>query len=250
MEYYIQHGVCFSTAVGTDERPEITRWTSWGHGDLQQSYLLHTAEDTLVIDPVLPKSSDGLRALKRRAGKVAAIVSLSPLHERDIAEAAKRYRAPVYGPPAPRKTTKYGKKLDVRYEDGEELPGGVRAISSGDENGEMWVYWTTPGGLHVLINADTIYGQNRPGGLGGRKASYWMQVGGIRLRATGKIEREELRDRYRRIDPLDIDLILNGHNPLPLDEDPKAAIADALSEGTYEVHPSGTCTYMYMDFGE
>ena len=217
MEYYIQHGVCFSTAVGTDERPEVTRWTSWGHGDLQQSYLLHTAEGTLVVDPVLPKSSDGLRALKRRAGKVTAIIS--------------------------------GKKLDVRYEDGEELPGGVQAISSGDENGEMWVYWTTPGDRHVLINADTIYGQNRLGGLGGRRASYWMQVGGIRLRATGKMERGELRNRYRRIDPLDIDLVLNGHNPLPLDDDPKAAVVSVLSEGTYEIHPSGTCTFMYMDFG-
>ena len=82
-------------------------------------------------------------------------------------------RAPVYGPESAKKTTKYGKKLDVRYDDGEELLGGVQAVYSGDQSGEMWLHWRTPGGRYVLINADTIYGQNRPGGLGGRTASYW-----------------------------------------------------------------------------
>ena len=65
LDYHIQHGVCFSIAVGTPDLPEITRWTSWGHGDLQQSYLLHSSEGTHIIDPVLPKTSDALQALKR-----------------------------------------------------------------------------------------------------------------------------------------------------------------------------------------
>ena len=247
MDYFIKHGTRFSVEVGTPEEPEITRWTSWGHGDLQQSFLLHTPEGALITDPVLPQHSEALRALKHRAGKVAAILSLSPLHERNIAEATRRYRAPVYGPPSARKTTQYGRKLDVRYDDGQPLPGGVQAIDSGDENGEIWLYWRTPKGKNVLINADTIYGQNGCGGMGGVKASYWMQEGGIRLRATGTPSRAELRRRYERLDGLDLDLVLNGHNPLPL-ANPKAAIDKVLSKGTFEVHPSGACTFVYMDF--
>ena len=111
----------------------------------------------------------------------------------------------------------------------------------------MWLYWQTPSGTKVLINADTIYGQHRRGGLGGRKASYWMQEGGIRLRATGTVDRRGLRRRYKKLEALDIDLILNGHNPLPLENDPMAAVEEVLAKGIYEVHPAGVCTFVYMD---
>ena len=47
--------------------------------------------------------------------------------------------------------------------------------------------------------------------------------------------------------PDGLDLDLNGHNPLPL-ANPKAAIDKVLSKGTFEVHPSGACTFVYMDF--
>jgi len=54
MEYVIKHGTGVSVEVGSPEEPEITRWTSWGNGDLQQSFMLHTPEGTLITDPVLP----------------------------------------------------------------------------------------------------------------------------------------------------------------------------------------------------
>ena len=57
MEYVIKHGTGFSVEVGSPEEPEITRWTSWGNGDLQQSFMLHTPEGTLIADPVLPQES-------------------------------------------------------------------------------------------------------------------------------------------------------------------------------------------------
>lgn len=100
MEYVIKHGTGFSVEVGSPEEPEITRWTSWENGDLQQSFMLHTPEGTFITDPVIPQQGEALKILKQRAGRVAAILSLSPLHERHISEAARRYRAPVYGPPS------------------------------------------------------------------------------------------------------------------------------------------------------
>jgi hypothetical protein len=84
----------------------------WETETCSKSYLLHTAEGTLIVDPVLPKSSEELRALTYRAGKVTAIVGLSPLHERDITEASKHYRA--------------GRRPDVRVVPGDDIP----AISS------------------------------------------------------------------------------------------------------------------------
>ena len=73
MEYVIKHGTGFSVEVGSPEEPEITRWTSWGNGDLQQSFMLHTPEGTLITDPVLPQQGEALKILKQRAGRVAAI---------------------------------------------------------------------------------------------------------------------------------------------------------------------------------
>ena len=93
----------------------------------------------------------------------------------------------------------------------------------------------------------SIYGQSECGGLGGKQASYWMQEGGIRLRATGTPDRKELRQRYKKLDDLDLDLIINGHNTLPLVA-PQEAIREVLRKGTFAVHPSGVCTFVYMDF--
>ncbi|NKB72620.1 MAG: hypothetical protein GKR89_36575 [Candidatus Latescibacteria bacterium] len=247
MDYFIKHGTALSVAVGTEAKPEISRWASWGHGDLQQSFILHTADGPLITDPVIPAHSPALQAIKARAGKVAGIVSLSSLHERDLAAAGKRYRAPIYGPDTVSKTTRYGRQIENFYQDGETLPGGVQALYSGDENGEMWLYWKTPSGIGVLINADTIYGQTRQGDMGGKPVSYWMQEGGIRLRATGKVDKRALRKRYEKLDGLDIDLVLNGHNSLPLEGDPKETIETVLAKGTYEVHESGRSTFVYMD---
>ena len=66
-------------------------------------------------------------------------------------------------------------------------------------------------------------------------------------RAVTQSSRTELRRRYERLDVIDLDLILNGHNLLPL-TNPKAAINEVLSKGIFEVHPSGVCTFMYLDF--
>ena len=247
MERIIKQGTGLAVEIGTVETPEITRWTSWGLGDLQQSFMLHTPAGTLITDPVLPPLSEGLQAIKRRAGKVAGILSLSPLHERHIAEAARRYRAPVYGPATAKKTTQYGRKLDMRYTVGEELPGGVQAIESGDETGEVWLYWETPSGKKVLLNADTVYGQDRPGGMGGRKVPYWMPEAGIRLRATGRLTRSQMRRRYEKLLALEVDIVLNGHNPRALTTT-RAILEQVLEDGRVEVHSSGACTFMYLDF--
>lgn len=97
------------------------------------------------------------------------------------------------------------------------LLGGVRALSTGDSTGEMMLLWPAPGGKRILINGDTIYGQSLPGGFDGDHEHFGMQVGGIRLRMEGRVDAEEMRRRFGRVLDLEFDVILNGHNPKPLD---------------------------------
>ena len=76
--------------------------------------------------------------------------------------------------------------------------------------------------------------------------SDWLQPGGIRLRMEGKLSRRQMNDRYRRLDKYPLDLILNGHNPRPI-ENPKAALKKVLSRGEYWVHRKGAITMMWAD---
>ena len=247
MPTFIACGTRIGVEVGSEREPEIVRWTVWGNGDLQQSFLLLTKDGAVLVDPVEPTSKDALAALRAYAGgSFRAIVNASALHERGVEFFKKRFKVPLYGPQASPPRSKFFKKVDELYDEGDALPGGIEAIGSGDANGEMWLYWQTPRGKRVLINADTIYGQSRRGGLDGATSSYWMQEGGIRLRMSGKISHREMRRRYGKLDEVPIDIILNGHNPLPLDENPKAAIERVLAEGHFE--NSRGVTFAYMDW--
>ncbi len=216
---------------------------------MQQSFLLLTKEGAVLVDPVEPKSRAALELLRTHAGgSFLAIVNTSVLHDRDVEFFKKRFKIPLYGPQASPPRSKFFKKVDEFYSEGSALPGGIQAIDSGDANGETWLSWKTPRGKHVLINADTIYGQSRRGGLDGAASSYWMQEGGIRLRMTGKCSRREMRKRYGKLSDLPVDVIINGHNSLPLDDSPKDAIEQVLAKGQFE--NSRGVTYMYMDWGE
>lgn len=57
----------------------------------------------------------------------------------------------------------------------------------------------------------------------------------------------EMRSRYECLLNLEFERILNGHNPKPIDQHPKDALQKVLRAGTYELHPSGFCTYLWLD---
>ena len=59
-----------------------------------------------------------------------------------------------------------------------------------------------------------------------------------------------MRGRYERLLDLEFERILNGHNPKPIDQHPKDALRKVLQEGAYELHPSGSCTYLWLDLFE
>lgn len=68
----------------------------------------------------------------------------------------------------------------------------------------------------------------------------------IRLRLFGVVQASEFEARFGRFRDLDADLILNGHNPRPV-EDARASLVKILDEGRYEVNEAKTCLYLWTD---
>ena len=98
----------------------------------------------------------------------------------------------------------------------------------------------------ILICADSIYGQSRRGGFDGATVSYWIREGGIRLQMDGEVGRGEMKRRFKRLDAFDFEIVLNGHNPRPI-ENAKSALEKALTQGEYETHPKGAFSVIAAD---
>ena len=255
MRTFIQRGTRIQTEVGTDERPEVVRWTTWDGGPLKQSYALISKEGTVLVDPVRPIRPDKTLALppsifeQYTGRKHLAIICTTALHERNIYWFRENYGIPIY---VPKETAfAFEGKPDQVYEDGAILPAGAQALWIGaHQKGEMVLHWRAPGGAQILICGDAIYGQSSPGAFDGAPETFWHQIGGIRLFSEGRIGESEMRGRYERLLDLEFERILNGHNPKPIDQHPKDALQKVLQEGAYEFHPSGSCTYLWLDLFE
>ena len=252
MHTFIQRGTRIQTEIGTDERPEVVRWTTWDGGPLKQSYALISAEGTVLVDPVRPLRPDKTLALpplifKQYTGhKHLAVICTTALHERNIYWFRENYGIPIY---VPREVASaFESKPDQVYEDGDILPAGVQALWIGaHQKGEMVLHWRAPGGVQILICGDAIYGQSSRGAFDGASETFWHQIGGIRLFSEGRVEESEMRSRYECLIDLEFERILNGHNPKAIDQHPKDALRKVLQEGAYELHPSGSCTYLWLD---
>ena len=256
MHTFIQRGTRIRTEVGTDERPEVVRWTTWDGGPFKQSYALISPEGTVLVDPVRPIRPDKGPALppsvfeQYTGRKHIAVVCTTPFHERNIYWFRENTGAPIY---LPREAASaFEGEPDHLYEDGDVLPGGARALSTGDETGEMMLLWQTPAGKQVLFSGDTINGQSAVGGFDGTVEASWLQVGGIRLRMEGKVDADEMKQRYERLLDVEFDIILNGHNPKPIDQNPKGALRKVLTEGTHEFfeYEAGACSFLWVDLSE
>jgi glyoxylase-like metal-dependent hydrolase (beta-lactamase superfamily II) len=87
------------------------------------------------------------------------------MHERDSYVIRERWAAPVWAPAAGRRAQ--GGTLDGQpdhfYEDGDLLPGGLRAYRiAGKFAGDSALACTVPGGERVLFTGDTLNGQFNP----------------------------------------------------------------------------------------
>jgi len=247
---FIDRGTRINIEIGTDEQPELIRWTSWnGGGDLQQSYVLKSSDGIIWIDPVRPKHKDALHTLNRLAdGPPIAIISTTPFHERNIYWFRQNYGAPIFVPK--KRASEYDGSPDHFFDNGDLLPNGVKACWVGDaQQGEMILHWQAPKGEQLLICGDAIYGQSNAGDFDGAPEDFWFQVGGIRLYGS-HIGESQMRRQFESLLDLDFERIVNGHNPKAIDQDPKSALRKVLEDGAYEVSPSGANAYLWVDLRE
>jgi glyoxylase-like metal-dependent hydrolase (beta-lactamase superfamily II) len=99
-------------------------WTWSVHDDridfVSTAHAVAGADGVVLIDP-LPLEADALGAL----GDVTAICMTAGTHQRSAWRYRRELGAPVYAPALSRQIEE---EPDVRYAEGDELPGGLRAV--------------------------------------------------------------------------------------------------------------------------
>jgi glyoxylase-like metal-dependent hydrolase (beta-lactamase superfamily II) len=163
------------------------------------------AEGAVLIDP-LPLVDDALAEL----GDVHAICLTAGTHQRSAWRYRRQLGVPVY---APALSKLIEEEPDERYEDGDELPGGLRAVF-------------TPGAgttQHTFL-------LDRDGGIA-FVPDLFVNVAGVGLAIAGEEEMpdpEEARRSTRKLLDLPFAVLCLDHGP-PVTNDPKTAISSLLA---------------------
>ncbi len=66
------------------------------------------------------------------------------------------------------------------------------------------------------------------------------------MQMNGEVSSGEMRCRYERLEDYEFGIVLNGHNPRPI-ENAKSALEKALTQGKYETHPKGAFSFIVAD---
>ena len=144
--------------LGTEERPQLIRWTTWwdspGSWD---SYALVTPDGPVLIDPetLTPGAEERLLGLLGTTPKVTVLTN--DMHERGAYGYREKWGAPVH---APAYGTLYDGAPDRLYGDGDALPGGLSAyrLEGGAFPGDTVLKWTSPEGQRALFTGDALNG--------------------------------------------------------------------------------------------
>ena len=151
--------------LGTESEPVLIRFATgerpgtYGSND---SYALRSEAGWILIDPQRPTAEalDQLRGLIRE--RPVATVLTSDGHERSSFEAREAWGTPVWGPALgeAQRDPAYEGTPDHLYKEGDELPGGLRAIKlAGAWRGDHALLWRAPAGERVLLSGDILVGQ-------------------------------------------------------------------------------------------
>jgi hypothetical protein len=184
-------------------------WTWSVHDDridfVSTAHAISGAEGTVLIDP-LPLAPDALRSL----GKVAAICLTAGTHQRSTWRYRRELEVVVY---APALSKLIDEEPDVRYSEGDELPGGLEAVF-------------TPGAgttQHTFL-------LEREGGIA-FVPDLFANMPGRGLAIVGEEEMpdpEQARESIRKLLDLPFAILCLDHGA-PLTQDPKAAIRALLA---------------------
>jgi hypothetical protein len=184
-------------------------WTWSVHDDridfVSTSHAVSGTDGTVLIDP-LPLDPDALHGL----GEVAAICLTAGTHQRSAWRYRRELEVPVY---APALSKLIEEEPDVRYSEGDELPGGLEAVF-------------TPGAgttQHTFL-------LEREGGIA-FVPDLFANMPGRGLAIVGEEEMpdpEQARESIRKLLDLPFAMLCLDHG-VPVTEDPKAAIRALLA---------------------
>jgi hypothetical protein len=149
------------------------------------SYALITADGPVLIDPETPTPEGERRLLQVLGGPPKATVLSNDMHERAAYALRDKWGSPVWGPAYG--TPDRGGNMDEGtpdhlYQDGDALPGGLRArkIDGGAFAGDTVLVWAAPNRKRVLFTGDAVNGPfNRanPAGLHPRRGAPGLYLG-------------------------------------------------------------------------
>jgi glyoxylase-like metal-dependent hydrolase (beta-lactamase superfamily II) len=168
-----QHQSWVRVEVGTEAQPELVRWSTYyppggspggQSGTVYAAYALRGGGRTVLIDPVQAAPNAEARlatCLASLGSQPVASVLTNDMHERDAYALRERFGAQVWAPAAGQ--GEYDGQPDRFYEDGDALPGGLRAIKiDGPFPGDTFLLWQAPSGRRVLFTGDAILGAGDP----------------------------------------------------------------------------------------
>ena len=217
--------------LGTDAEPALVRYCTGEYPPrgTVDSYAARTTAGWVFVDPVRPTTNgaDHLRRLVRE--RPVATVLTNDGHERFSYAVRQQWGTPVWGPKpgVGQRPVEYEGKPDHLYEEGDSLPGGLRAIKlAGAWRGDHALLWTAPGGERVLFSGDILNGQVEPDLV---DESHFRREPGLYIGARPQyVERHvnpaALRASLERLAQEEFDLICGAHS-LPFRDDPKTALA-------------------------
>jgi glyoxylase-like metal-dependent hydrolase (beta-lactamase superfamily II) len=247
--------------LGTATRPLLVRWTCWlPVAATSESYALLTAEGPILIDPREPAEAEADSLWALLGQPPVATVLTNDWHERDAYLLRERFGAPVWAPAAgqPERGGDLEGQPDHYYDEGDMLPGGLRATKiEGRMPGDTVLLWpgdadagdasaagverrasetTSPrqrGRPGVLFTGDALNGQANPDNP--LNASHLRRRPGLYLGAAryylGHPDPDRLKDSLRRLVAASFpafDIICGAH-ALPYRTEARRTLAQLLA---------------------
>lgn len=188
--------------------PGVLHWTVHDEriGNRSDAYALTNGADTVLVDP-LPLESDAVSVL----GAVKYVVLTIQSHQRSAWRIRKQLKVPVF---APVRAEGLEEQPDYWYEDGAELPGGMRAIHApGPCDASYAIHVPSPDSRGLLFVGDLLI-------RGARGRFHFVPD-------EYQDDPERTRASVRKLLDLEFEVVLPGHGE-PLLSGGPAALRAAL----------------------
>ena len=219
--------------LGTETHPKMIRFsTQVGRPSPFESYLLHTDDGWVLIDPEIPDNQASERLRQLVTGRPIATILTSDGHERSCYEVRKKWDIPVWGPVAGEgaREIAYEGKPDHMYKAGDTLPGGLTAMKlRGAWRGDHALFWRQSDAQVAVFTADLVNGQVE---IDLARPDHYRRSEGIKFGSRpAYVERHDdpqgMKDSLLRLLEEDFNIICGAHGR-PFRDNAKEALSKLI----------------------